>query len=62
MPIPPVVNIAQKEVLQRYKYQYAICTLVTNWDEYGRMLDSFIEAGFTTDDCEYRYADNTNGN
>ena len=62
MPIPPVVNIAQKEVLQPYKYQYAICTLVTNWGEYGRMLDSFIEAGLTTDDCEYRYADNTNGN
>jgi hypothetical protein len=62
MPIPPVVNIAQKEVLQSYKYQYAICTLVTNWDEYGRMLESFIAAGFTTDDCEYRYADNTNGN
>ena len=62
MYIPSVVNIAQKEVLQSYKYQYAICTLVTNWDEYGRMLDSFIEAGFTTNDCEYRYADNTNGN
>ena len=62
MSIPPVVNIAQKEVLQPYKYLYAICTLVTNWDEYSRMLDSFIAAGFTTDDCEYRYADNTNGN
>ena len=62
MSIPPVVNIARKEVLQPYKYQYAICTLVTNWEEYGRMLDSFIVAGFTTDDCEYRYADNTNGN
>lgn len=62
MSIPPVINIAQKEVLQPYKYQYAICTLVTNWDEYGRMLDSFIAAGFTTDESEYRYADNTNGN
>jgi hypothetical protein len=62
MHIPPVVNIAQKEELQPYKHQYAICTLVTNWDEYGRMLDSFIAAGFTTYDCEYRYADNTKGN
>ncbi len=26
------------------------------------MLESFIEAGFVSDDCEYRYADNTNGN
>jgi hypothetical protein len=62
MSIPPVINIARKEVQQPYKYQYAICTLVTDWDEYGRMLDSFIEAGFTNDDCEFRYADNTNGN
>ena len=59
---PPVVNIAKKEVLQPGKYQYAICTLVTNWDEYGRMLESFIAAGFTAGDCEFRYADNTNGN
>lgn len=62
MSVPPVINIAQKEVLPTYKYRYAICTLVSNRDEYGRMLDSFINAGFTTIDCEYRYADNTNGN
>jgi len=62
MPIPAIVNVAKKEILLPYRYQYAICTFVTNWDEYGRMLGSFIEAGFTTDDCEYRYADNTNGN
>src|SRR4051812_23142993 len=62
MSIPTVVNIAKKEALLTYKYQYAICTFVTNWDEYGRMLESFIAAGFTTDDCEYRYADNTAGN
>lgn len=62
MSVPAVVNIAKKEALLPCKYQYAICTFVTNWDEYGRMLESFIAAGFTTDDCEYRYADNTNGN
>ena len=59
---PTVVNIAKKELILPYKYQYAICTLVTDWDQYGQMLDSFIDAGFTTDDCEYRYADNTDGN
>jgi hypothetical protein len=59
---PSVLSIAKKEVRSLYKFQYAICTLVTNLDEYGRMLESFIEAGFTTDDCEYRYVDNTNGN
>ena len=62
MLIPAVVNIAKKEVELPYKYQYAICTLVSNLDEYGRMLESFIEAGFALDDCEYRYADNTKGN
>ena len=62
MPIQPIINIAKKEIRLPYKYQYAICTFVTNWDEYGRMLESFIKAGFTTDDCEYRYADNTSGN
>ncbi|MDB5025771.1 MAG: putative transrane protein of unknown function [Mucilaginibacter sp.] len=59
---PSVVSIAKKEVRSLYKFQYAICTLVTDLDEYSRMLDSFIAAGFTPDDCEYRYIDNTNGN
>jgi len=62
MSIPSVVNIAKKEAELPYRYRYAICTLVSNLDEYGRMFDSFIEAGFTTGDCEYRYVDNTNGN
>jgi hypothetical protein len=59
---PSVVNIAKKETQLSYTHRYAICTLVSNLEEYGRMFNSFIEAGFTTDDCEYRYADNTNGN
>lgn len=62
MLISPVLSIAKKEAPLTYPYQYAICTLVTDWDEYGRMLDSFIAAGFNTDECEYRYVDNTNGN
>jgi hypothetical protein len=36
--------------------------MVTDMEEYGRMMASFIEAGFTTRDCEYRYIDNSNGN
>ena len=31
--------------------RYTIGTLVTNWDEYDKMKDSFIKNGFT-DDCE----------
>lgn len=59
---PSVVNIAKKEIRQTYQHKYSICTLVTDWNEYGNMLDSFIGAGFTTADCEYRYADNTKEN
>jgi hypothetical protein len=62
MSIPAVVNIAKKEGNIPCQYRFAICTLVSNFEEYGRMLDSFIDAGFTTADCEYRYVDNTNGN
>lgn len=58
----PILDIAKKETGLSYQYRYSICTLVTNLDEYGRMLSSFVEAGFSTDDCEYRYVDNTLGN
>ncbi|WDF55167.1 hypothetical protein [Mucilaginibacter sp. KACC 22063] len=43
-------------------YQYAVCTLVTNLEEYGQMVQSFIDAGFTQDICEYRYIDNSKTN
>ena len=41
-----------------YKYRYSICTLVTRTQEYLEMLNSFIEAGFTNDICEYLVVDN----
>jgi hypothetical protein len=45
-----------------YKFSYTICTLVTRHDEYVEMVNSFTEAGFTTDICEYLMVDNTAGN
>jgi hypothetical protein len=43
-------------------YKFSICTLVTKWDEYRIMADSFIQAGFEPSSCEYLYIDNSNGN
>jgi hypothetical protein len=45
-----------------YKYRYSICTLVTRTQEYLEMLNSFIEAGFTKDICEYLIVDNSGTN
>lgn len=45
-----------------YKYRYSVCTLVTRRPEYLEMLNSFIEAGFTNDICEYLIIDNSESN
>lgn len=44
------------------EYKFSICTLVSNPQEYKEMVESFIGSGFITKDCEYLYANNTNGN
>lgn len=43
-------------------FEFTICTLVTRKGEYAEMLDSFVSSGFTSDNCEFLYADNTQGN
>ncbi len=43
-------------------YRYSICTLVTRPAEYEEMVESFIEAGFVPEICEYLYIDNSAGN
>ncbi|MBV8390513.1 MAG: hypothetical protein JO080_11985 [Mucilaginibacter sp.] len=45
-----------------FEFEFSICTLVTNLQEYGEMYDSFIKAGFTTEKCEYLYIDNSEQN
>jgi hypothetical protein len=43
-------------------YEFSICTLVSRMDQYHKMLTSFIDAGFSTDKCEYLYINNTERN
>ena len=38
---------------------YSFCTLVSRPALYSQMLQSFSDAGFTLDDCEFLYTDNT---
>ena len=41
--------------------KYTIGTLVTDWDQFQQMRDSFLKAGFSTTDCEFITIDNTQG-
>jgi len=42
-----------------YPFEFSICTLVTNQDEYQEMLSSFEAAGFNRQICEFLQLDNT---
>lgn len=59
-PKPPA--FARLETNKPTQYRYSVCTLVTNIEEYGQMVQSFIDAGFTQDICEFRYIDNSSVN
>lgn len=41
---------------------YSICTLVTRFNDYEAMIASFVEKGFSYEDCEYIYLDNSTKN
>lgn len=43
----------------KWKKQYSICTLVSNFDQYDKMYESFVNAGFSDEDTEYIVADNS---
>lgn len=43
-------------------YQFAVCTLVTDLSEYQGMLESFNSAGFTQNNTQFIYADNSENN
>lgn len=45
-----------------FPYDFSVCTLVTRMDQYQLMLQSFIDAGFSKDKCEYLYIDNSKEN
>lgn len=46
----------------KYLYQYSICTMVTDMNEYDQMKDSFVTAGFGGNDCQFLFADNSQVN
>ncbi len=52
---------AHAVVQTTYMYEFSICTLVTKKEEYAEMIVSFLGCGFTYDNCEYLYIDNTGG-
>ncbi|MGI4750977.1 MAG: hypothetical protein ACRYFB_10100 [Janthinobacterium lividum] len=54
--------ILKKIVSFSYQYRYSVCTLVTNWNEYQEMLQSFLQAGFTETISEFIYIDNITQN
>ena len=39
--------------------EFSICTLVTRHEEYLEMVQSFLEAGFDHESCEFLYLDNS---
>lgn len=41
---------------------FSICTLVTCQAEYAAMVESFVSHGFTSEQTEFLYLDNTGGN
>src|SRR4051794_27915048 len=53
------VNVAN--ITPCYQYMFSICSLITNWDEYALMKESFERNGFI-DQCEYLIVDNSRGN
>ena len=54
--------MTQPLTLSPAPFKFSICTLVTRPEEYAGMVESFAQAGFSTDDCEYLFISNANGN
>ena len=38
---------------------YSICTFVTRFRQYKELVNSFVDHGFSYNDCEYIYIDNS---
>ena len=54
-----ILNIASSVKASEYDFEFSICTLVTRKEEYNEMLQSFVDKGFSTTDCEYLFIDNS---
>jgi hypothetical protein len=55
-------QISRKLIKPENNYKYTICTIVTNYNQYCEMVNSYIIAGFIESNCEYLYIDNTESN
>jgi|WetSurMetagenome_2_1015567.scaffolds.fasta_scaffold65936_3 hypothetical protein len=55
-------QIAEQIKDSDFPYEFSVCTLVSRMDQYHDMLQSFINAGFTLDKCEYVFINNTERN
>ena len=42
--------------------RYSICTFVTRRSQYSEMVESYVSHGFSYDDCEFLYIDNSETN
>jgi hypothetical protein len=47
---------------ENFIMEFSICTLVTRKGEYSEMLQSFLDAGFSENICEFLFVDNVSGN
>ncbi|HEX8545752.1 MAG TPA: hypothetical protein VF691_02260 [Cytophagaceae bacterium] len=53
-------NIAEIDDISRSRpIRFSVCTLVSNKAEYLEMVDSFFKAGFSKNETEFIYIDNT---
>ncbi|MBJ7308462.1 MAG: hypothetical protein JHC63_11480 [Acidimicrobiia bacterium] len=54
--------IAADVRVNEHSIAFSICTLVSNWQQYDSMIESFLKGGFGSPDCEFLYLDNSCGN
>jgi len=59
-----IKKIRTNNMMENYNksIRFSICTLVNDINMYKSMIQSFINAGFNKDICEYLYIDNTLSN
>lgn len=58
----PNFAISLPNPASRSRPEFSICTLVTGHSEYAGMVKSFVDHGFTPEDCEFLYLDNSESN
>ncbi|MFN3403728.1 MAG: hypothetical protein ACK40G_06510 [Cytophagaceae bacterium] len=56
LPVKEITN------LPGFKYKYSVCTLVTDHKEYRQMVMSFLNSGFSEENTEFLYIDNSHSN